>query len=202
MKWFIDTEFIESFKKPLFGKRRHYIDLISIGMVSERGDEYYAISKEYNYNDADDWVKENVILPMYKAQLTHIKEINEPSNFHKIVGKSNLQIRRDILKYTCTKHDEYDNLYTNTNPKFYGYFSDYDWVLFCSLFGKMIQLPKGYPMYCIDLKQMMDAKGLNNIWKDNYHPDPKSEHNALEDAKWNMELYQKIIKFQDTPWNL
>jgi len=39
--------------------------------------------------------------------------------------------------------------------------SDYDWVLFCSLFGRMIDLPKGFPMYCIDLKQTLDEKAFN-----------------------------------------
>lgn len=32
MKYFLDTEFIEGFHKPLFGKRRHFIDLISIAI--------------------------------------------------------------------------------------------------------------------------------------------------------------------------
>ena len=56
MKYFIDTEFIEGFHKPLFGKRRHFIDLISIGIVAEDGREYYAISNGYRYKDADKWV--------------------------------------------------------------------------------------------------------------------------------------------------
>ena len=39
MKYFFDTEFIEGFHKPLFGKRRHHIDLISIGIVDEFRDK-------------------------------------------------------------------------------------------------------------------------------------------------------------------
>ena len=73
MKYFLDTEFIEHFKKPIkwlptfgnFNKPFHTIELISIGIISMDGRAYYAISNEYNYNDADDWVKENVIIPMY-----------------------------------------------------------------------------------------------------------------------------------------
>ena len=48
MKYFLDTEFIEGFHKPLFGKKRHFIDLISIGIVCEDGREYYAVSNEFN----------------------------------------------------------------------------------------------------------------------------------------------------------
>jgi hypothetical protein len=56
----------------------------------------------------------------------------------------------------------------------------------------MIDLPKGFPMYCKDLKQMMDDKGLDENWKRKNCPDPEGEHNALEDAKWNLKLYNAI----------
>src|SRR6185312_9353369 len=48
MRYFIDTEFIEGFHKPLFGKKRHFIDLISIGIVCKDGREFYAISKDFD----------------------------------------------------------------------------------------------------------------------------------------------------------
>ena len=38
----------------------------------------------------------------------------------------------------------------------YGYYSAYDHVVFSWLFGKMIDLPEGFPMYTIDLKQTLD----------------------------------------------
>jgi len=44
----------------------------------------------------------------------------------------------------------------DTEPMFYAYFADYDWVAFCWLFGKMIDLPSNFPMYCKDLKQLME----------------------------------------------
>ena len=46
-------------------------------------------------------------------------------------------------------------------PIFVGYYSDYDWVLFCSLFGTILDLPDTYPKYCIDLKQTLDEKAIN-----------------------------------------
>jgi hypothetical protein len=82
----------------------------------------------------------------------------------------------------------------------------------------MMDLPKGFPMYCRDLKQSLDEK-LRSPWmlfskrqkfgivdtdthkhsheeqleKIKAHPDyPKqeNEHNALADAKWNYEFYK------------
>lgn len=165
MKYFIDTEFIEGFHKPLFGKKRHFIDLISIGIVAEDGREYYAISKEYNYKDADDWVKENVIIPIYKQEISGDRRNHiDAGHFHKCIpnGKSNKQIAEEIFQF-CTddtltiEKAKYYNV-VKDNIEFYGYYADYDWVLFCSLFGRMIDLPNGFPMYCKDLKQMLDEK--------------------------------------------
>jgi hypothetical protein len=55
----------------------------------------------------------------------------------------------------------------------------------------MIDLPSGFPMYCTDLKQMMDESRLNNEWKNRVCPEIKGHH-ALSDARWNKDLYQKI----------
>lgn len=81
-----------------------------------------------------------------------------------------------------------------TKPEFYAYYADYDWVVFCWIFGRMIDLPKGFPQYCIDLKQMMQEYGLNEAWKEKKCPDPHGEHNALFDAKWNKLLYERICE--------
>lgn len=74
---------------------------------------------------------------------------------------------------------------------FYAYYADYDWVVFCWLFGRMIDLPKGFPMYCRDLKQLADETwertGKNTRYKKN-----ENAHNALVDAKWNKELHEFI----------
>jgi len=79
-------------------------------------------------------------------------------------------------------------------PEFYAYYADYDWVLFCSLFGRMIDLPKGFPMYCKDLKQEFDHDydvSIRERMKEREdYPKQKNEHNALDDARWNFELYK------------
>jgi hypothetical protein len=109
-----------------------------------------------------------------------------------------------------TKHNVTDiKEHFYAQPEFYAYYADYDWVLLCSLFGSMMQLPPGFPMYCKDLKQYKDEA----IEKGIYHtegattkedlsivfealegyPINKSEHSALSDAKWNYDLY-KFLK--------
>lgn len=171
-KYFIDTEFIEGFHKPLFGKRRHFIDLISIGIYCEDGISYYAISNEFNPKDADDWVRQNV-LDKIEAELFQKQPTFAKSHFNfsfkkllKHYGKSNKQIANEVVSFiypnaiynhpNCLPSQMGNRM--STLPEFYGYYSDYDWVLFCSLFGKMVDLPIGFPMYCRDLKQELDVK--------------------------------------------
>lgn len=160
MRYFLDTEFIESGpKKP--------IQLISIGIVSEDGREYYAISSEFNAKDASPWVGENV--------LAHLES-------ESVVPR--LTLREIAIEI-------YDFIWPDTNrpkPEFWGYYSDYDWVVFCQIFGAMMALPKGFPMYCRDIKQLCDDLGNPKL------PEQDStEHNALNDAQWNKRAWAFLI---------
>jgi len=179
MKYFIDTEFKE---KPCT------IDLISIGIVGEDGREYYALCSDFKLKEVwnDEWLRDNVLFPIYKEhihgdmQLINSFSIRTMRHIMGVFGKSKKQIANDIEIFV-------------SQPEFYGYYSNYDWVVFCWIFGRMLDLPKGFPMYCKDLKQMMDDRGLTKEWKRVNCPDPIGEHNALIDARWNLDLYHKIV---------
>jgi hypothetical protein len=228
MKYVIDTEFIEGFHKPLFGKKRHFIDLISIAIVAEDGREYYAISSEYSYKDASQWVRDNVIVPAYTHMVHGDQRLShEPENFHKYYGKPNAQIAKEIYKFVNPHIVEEPNTMAElfmrnhnivrldqqtgvffaeyvAHPEFWAYYADYDWVLFCSLFGTMMDLPKGFPMYCRDLQQKVDemiklpVPTTNNgfvLRKDGqtFSLDQKEkQHIALYDARWGMDLLRFI----------
>lgn len=158
MRYYIDTEFIES--GPYTP-----IELISIGMVCEDGREMYAISKEFNPLNASDWVHHNVI-----SQLEE-------------------NIHRDTLEDIGFKILDFVNPW-DIKPEFWGYYADYDWVVFCQIFGTMMDLPKGFPMYCRDIKQLCDGLGNPKL------PEQKSgEHNALADARWNKVAHEFLITY-------
>ena len=231
-KYFIDTEFHEYKKKPLIGKAVDTIELISIGIVAEDGREYYAISKNFNIKAAwnNEWLRENVLQSIWK-ELNKDKRYDYDGftkdtyfSYHSMkylvnkIGKSNKQIAEEIFEFVnpkvksnteeWTKHlNKFKILATeNQNVQFYGYYSDYDWVVFCWLFGRMTDLPTGFPMYCIDLKQILDEKAIkydddkfsnldlsgkiNYLKTNSKYPKQTNEHNALADAKWNYELYK------------
>ena len=235
MRYFIDTEFHEYKKKPLFSKGIETIELISIGIVSEDNREYYAISKDFDIKNAwnNEWLRDNVLRLIFK-ELMEVKGKGKHylwdikiefcyKNLKWLIkkyGKSNEQIADEIFEfvnpkaesntYAWTKHlNKFRTLaYQNENLEFYGYYSDYDWVVFCWLFGRMIDLPKVFPMMCFDLKQESDR--IYNLKKEEYtngggknfinklsnhldYPKQTNEHNALSDAQWNYELY-KFLK--------
>jgi hypothetical protein len=161
MKYFYDTEFIEDGKT---------IDLISIGIVAEDGRTYYAISTEFYPKKASQWVIDNVLSKLPPRWVTEqdSPRTREESN----AWKTRKQIKEDIIAFIG-----------EDKPEFWAYYADYDHVALCQLFGKMMDLPKGYPMYTNDIKQLCNYKGNPQL------PKTDNEHNALDDAKWNMNMF-------------
>lgn len=143
-----------------FIERPCTIDLISIGIVCEDGREFYAESSEVDWSAASDWVLANV-RPHLTGNVTPRSEI-----------------AAQILEFTNNGYGE---------PEFIGYYSGYDWVVFCWLFGTMMDLPKGYPMYCRDIKQMAADKGNPDLPRQT-----STEHHALADARWTRDAYNAV----------
>lgn len=104
-------------------------------------------------------------------------EIESIESFHYSAGISIDKIKERILGFIAN----------DSFPEFWGYYSSYDWVVFCWIFGTMIELPKGFLMYCFDIVQL--AKN-NNIDL----PPCIDGHNALEDARWTKSAYFQIMK--------
>jgi len=257
MNYYIDTEFLEGPQTKRFlginaGVTKPTIDLISVGIVSEDGREYYAISKDFNLKEAWNrhdleyqivdfgrskqnvkvyWIRENVLRPIYEElrnkalKCESVKDaLFIEKNFFlsgtgfsfahlealiNHYGKTNKQIAREIVLFSSGGYISNDHPNGRPNPVFHAYYADYDWVAFCWLFGRMMDLPKGFPMYCIDLKQLLDDKAriycrqeieamgfdyaLNRLKeKHPNYPKQENEHNALADAKWNKKLHKFI----------
>lgn len=137
----------------------HTIDLLSIGIVSEDNKGFYAVSREVDLSKANDWVWKNVIPHLdFKLAMPRMK------------------IREGILNFVGES--------LPVKPEFWGYYADYDWVALCQLFGRMIDLPKSWPKYCRDIKQLCDDLGNPKLpIQDN------QEHHSFNDAKWNKNAW-------------
>ena len=150
------------------------IDLISIGMKGEDGREFYACNLDCDLSKANEWVKENVFPHLPSAAM------------HPDLWLHKGQIKEAVLGFAPP--DE--------KPEFWAYFADYDWVVFCQLFGLMIDLPDGYPMWCRDLKQLM---AHFQIKKEHLPPSPDNKHDALADACWNRDVFLYLASLKIAP---
>jgi hypothetical protein len=170
MKYFYDTEFIEDGKT---------IELLSIGIVSEDGRKLYCESNEADLSKADDWVKKNVISTLWHKQ----KDKSQYNEWTK-ANTGGFCSRRDI----AYKIKKFCDISSYGKPEFWAYYADYDHVALCQLFGKMIDLPKDWPMYTNDIKQLCVSMGNPRL------PDQSTtEHNALNDAEWCKEAYLWLV---------
>lgn len=171
MRYFIDTEFYE---QPLTGAAGR-IDLISIGIVDQSGREYYAENAHFDWNVVLSQAGQGVETP--KWLLENVKpHLSETPETFRIPAR----IKDEILLFVGA----------DDRPEFWGYFADYDWVVFCWIFGRMMDLPHQFPKYCMDLKQLMKQFGVP---RERLPHQLSGEHNALADAKWNREVYSFIL---------
>lgn len=140
------------------------IDLISIGMVREDGCTLYFENSECDHSRASPWVQENV--------LSHLQRTWMCQGDRKLIANN-------ILSFVG-----------NENPEFWAYFADYDWVVLCQLYGTMMDLPKGWPMYCRDVKQLCDSLGNPHL-----PAQLSTEHHALADAMWTKQAWEYLQGF-------
>lgn len=117
MRQYFDTEFLEDGVT---------IDFISIGIVNEKDEEYYAISNEFDEERA----KKHPFVSEYV--LPHLE--GKPRKSRKVIAK-------EIIEFV------------GENPEFWASYCSYDWVVLCQLYGAMIDLPDGWDKYCNDIQQ-------------------------------------------------
>jgi hypothetical protein len=149
----------------------HPIELISLALVREDGKSHYReLSDGWHRGHASEWVLHNVL-----PHLSHIYPVT----------------RRELA-------DELRHaLAGDEKPEFWGYYADYDWVVFCQLFGAMVDLPKGFPMFCRDVIQEAKRLGLAGEMK-RAVPQVGTAHNALDDALHIKAMHEWLMARADT----
>lgn len=164
-------------------------------MVCEDGRELYYINENCDWNRANNWVRENVLKPI------GIEQINSKWYFSSDAKKHILERERipcKILQFV--KQDlgdaggfiDDDHIYQRLHEaevkeklEFWGYYSSYDHVILSQLFGTMMNLPKGFPMYTRDIKQECDRLGNPKLPEQG-----EGNHHALSDAKHNKLMWE------------
>jgi len=174
-RYFLDTEFIEDGRT---------IDLISIGVVCEDGREFYAESTDVDLGRANEWVQANVV-----PHLWHRRADKASANRWSRDGGAGGLMSRSAIASELRR-------FVNQGggpPEFWGYYADYDWIVVCQLFGRMVDLPSDWPMLCLDLKQEAIRLGSPDL-----PPQEGTEHHALADARWNKVAFDFLAAIRET----
>ena len=169
------------------------------------------------------WIRENVLRPIFNElfeRATNINSVGITMTKKRLkflisrYGKSRKTIAKEVKNFCYSYRAVKDGGGQITSGSFipnkqveielYGYYSSCDHVVLSWLFGRMIDLPKSFTMYIIDLKQNLDElsedeiksicyatgnhtvltkeEALNIIKSKHDYPEQSNEHNVLDDA--------------------
>lgn len=175
MRIFYDTEFLEDGKT---------IELISIGMIREDGAEYYAVDEFCNWFMVTHhpWLRDNVLPSLPVTYGASGVEFDEQHPGYPAL-KPRTQIASEVRDFILAAPD----------PQLWAWYGAYDHVVLCQLWGTMMQLPKGVPMWTNDLKQEVERLGnpglpsLSGV----------TEHNALDDAREVRFRHEWLLDHED-----
>jgi len=155
VRFFYDTEFIEDGKT---------IDLVSIGVVDERGREFYAVSTDFDPGRAGPWVRDNV--------LDKLPSPADPAWCDRAT------IRDRLMKFLTRDRERVE---------LWAWFAAYDHVALAQLWGDMPALPRELPRFTRELRQRWEDVG-----KPSLPPPPSDAHDALADARHNLVRWRVI----------
>lgn len=189
MKIFFDTEFTGLHQNTT---------LISIGLVAEDGAQFYAEFDDYDVNQVDAWITQNVLNHLWIQQ----PEIIAPPNVTYVIDNTP-QVARALaawLNHQSTKNAVYGdmrNVFPDRHPQKLEMWSDclaYDWVLFCDLFGGAFSVPECVYYIPFDLATLLKLKGVDpDINREEFAVlTGGDKHNALWDAKVIKACYEKV----------
>jgi hypothetical protein len=174
-KIFFDTEFTGLHQTTT---------LISIGLIAESSETFYAEFTDYDASQIDDWLGENVIKNLYLAPHHNIAD---PKDWKIISNTENIKA---ALTAWLTQFGQVE------------IWSDclsYDWVLFNQIFGHAFNIPPNIYYIPFDICTLFKVSGIDpDISREKYAfgEDLKEmreqKHNALWDAKIIKACYDKL----------
>ena len=176
-RYFYDTEFVEDGVT---------IDLVSIGIMAEDGREFYGVSSEFDQAKllANPWLRDNVWFSLPKfwhAASDHCDSCKASGPGHLDLDATEVRSRTQLAKavndFLVPVGTEFD---AGETVELWADYGAYDHIALCQLFGSMMALPAGLPMFTRDIQQ--EAARLGVPW-DGLPQQAEGNHNALADAR-------------------
>jgi hypothetical protein len=176
MRYTYDFEFLEDGKT---------IDVISMGMVNmDNGKELYLVFNDFDTRRVAQnwWLMENV-MPSIKHETFVVTDFEGAPVVRDIYITDSHAVSREKGAALLLQFVQGDK-----DIEWWNWYGAYDHVALCQLFGRMIDLPKGFPMYSNDIKQLHKEAGYPAMPKQ-----PQGLHNSLEDARFNVVRYNYLL---------
>lgn len=176
-----DTEFLED---------GHTIELISIGIVCEDGRDYYAVNSDADWDRIrkDDWLMDNVVRHLPTHSTGQVEKRTGFGDKGYSWGGINMRDVRVKPKWVIA-NEVREFLLDVDPPQLWANYAAYDHVALAQLWGRMISLPKGIPMFTHDLQQLLETM------PDFEKPEQDgTEHDALADAHYVMKVLRAAGK--------
>jgi hypothetical protein len=191
MRYYLDTEFIEDGRT---------IDLISIGIVAEDGRTLYYGNKECDFTKASDWVIDNVLKPLGFERMPKAGWVEGRMQPLLVAPfwQSRQYIKEQLLFFFAggdvnSEEDQIVDAEHYKTVEVWADYGSYDWVALCQLFGTMMDLPEGMPMYVHDLQQELHRLGID---ESELPKQESGQHDALADAQW-LRLVHSAVRRQE-----
>lgn len=181
MRIYYDTEFLEDGRT---------IDLISIGMVAADGRELYLINEGveedplYTRIRRDRWLMDNVVRHLPLRNALTMPDAQFPGHFRLDTGDNRIV----SLRYIRNAVREF--ILGTDQPELWADYGAYDHIVLAQLFGRMVSLPKGIPMWTNDLRQEITRL---DVTEEELPKQETDQHNALADAQHARRLGEYLI---------
>jgi hypothetical protein len=178
VRYFYDCEFLEDGKT---------IELISIGIAAEDGRELYLVNRDAPWKriKKDEWLMANVVpkLPRPYGDWRNHMPKRWLIDFHNPAVQGRAKIAEVVERFLLG-----DDLETHEDLELWADYGAYDHVVLCQLFGRMIDLPPGVPMFTNDLQQEVRRLGNPTL------PEQAAgAHNALDDARHLKACFEALV---------
>lgn len=191
MKLFFDTEFTGLHKETT---------LISIGIIAEDGRTFYAELNDYDKNQVDDWIQNNVINNMIMLPPKEGEDEYYTAKRHSDNPIGNDLYKSYIVQLRGSKEEVRIELVKWISQfeqvEIWSDCLSYDWVLFNDIFGHAFNIPKNVYYIPFDICTLFKIKNIDPDINREEFAEVKNgqKHNALWDAKIIKLCYEKLIK--------
>jgi hypothetical protein len=176
---FYDFEFLETGRT---------IDVISVGMVDDGGAELYLINQNAPWSRIvrdEPWLRDHVLPSLPMEWSANRKQAYPDPDHPAVTPREDIPgLVRSFLVDGVRPVDQGAEL------ELWAWYGAFDHVALSWLWGRMIDHPRGVPMFTCDIRQWQQQLGRPALPEQ-----PAGEHNALDDARHNRVRWALLAEF-------